>query len=83
MTDREREVEKFLNKKRNRNAWIDLFKVLLRFLTFIAIVICAIHIFIYRIQNPHMTETQIMLFVLSKYWWLCIMAFVSAITGSL
>lgn len=80
MTDREREVEEFLNKKRDRNTWIDLFRVLFKFLTLIGIAVCGIHVFIYRMQNPHMTETQIMLFVLSKYWWLCIMAFASALT---
>ena len=53
----------------------DLFVVI----TLIISLICSIQIFIYRMQNPHLTGTELMLYGLSKYWWCVIMIIISGL----
>ncbi len=55
---------------------IDKLKILYIFLTIIIAFVCGIYMFVYRMNNPLMTETQLMLYALRKFWWLLIMALV-------
>lgn len=55
---------------------INKFKILFVFLTIIITFVCGFYMFVYRINHPLMTETELMLYTLRKFWWLLIMALV-------
>ena len=55
---------------------INKFKIIYVFLTIIITFVCGIYMFVYRMNNPLMTETQLMLYTLRKFWWLLIMILV-------
>ncbi len=48
-------------------------------ITMVISLICIILIFIYGIQNPYLTGTELMLYGLSKYWWCVIMVIISGL----
>lgn len=55
---------------------INKLKILYVFLTIIITFVCGLYMFLYRVNNPLMTETQLMLYTLRKFWWLIIMVLV-------
>ena len=57
MEDRKKEVEEYLQKKKQREKLIDSIKIIISLLGIIVCIITGILVFIYRLQNPHLTET--------------------------
>lgn len=55
--------------KKSKNDLIEILKIVLSFAGIFIFVICAIFVGIYRFKNPQLTETEIMIYSLKKYWW--------------
>ena len=66
---REEDVEEYLRKKKNKEDLTNIFKIGIALAGIIICLICGILTFIYRLQNPHLTETELMIYAVSKYWW--------------
>lgn len=77
--DRKREVEMYLKKKKQRNILISNLKGLFVILTVLMNLIFCMHMFVYRMQNPSLTGTELMIYAIIKFWWLGIMAFISGL----
>ena len=69
MEDRKKEVEEYLQKKKQCEKLIDSIKIILSLLGIIVCIITGILVFIYRLRNPHLTETELLIYSISKYWW--------------
>lgn len=57
MGNREKEIEDYLQKKKQREKLIDSIKIIISLLGIIVCIITGILVFIYRLRNPHLTET--------------------------
>ena len=77
MTQREREVEEYLNKKKEKEGLFSALKFCFALIGAIVWVICAILVFVYRFQNPQLTETEIVMYSFSKFWWAYLCGIVS------
>lgn len=69
MDKREKEVEEYLEKKKNKEDLITSLKTLIALAGIITAIITGILCFIYSLQNPQLTRTQIMIYSMKKYWW--------------
>lgn len=69
MENREKEIEDYLQKKKQREILIDSIKIILSLLGIIVFLITGILLFIHRLRNPHLTETELLIYSISKYWW--------------
>lgn len=82
MTDRKKEVEKYLEKKKSREYLIDTVARLFGFASYIICIVCCVLILFYQIANPHLTQTEITLYALSKYWWIIPLCIILALINS-
>ena len=90
MEDREKEADEYLNRKRRKEYIVDLIKeniidfikVLFMFISLISGIVCCVLIFIYRINNPNLTETEIILYSFSHYWWFYLLFIISILINS-
>ena len=58
----------------------DLFKIgktLFVIVSILTTIVVAIAVFIYRFKNPQLTETEIMIYSITKYWWSYLMLAIS------
>lgn len=67
--ERESNVEKYLRKKRSKDSLFTLIKLGFSLLGIIVCLIVSLIVFIYKLKNPSLTETEIFIYSLSKYWW--------------
>ena len=82
MEDREKEVEEYLNRKRRKENIVGSIKILFMFISWIVGIVCCILLLIYRIKNPHLTETELMLYSLSHYWWVYLLVIISTLINN-
>lgn len=82
MIDRENEIENYLLKRKKKENFTNALKGLFQIISYIIGIICCFFIFIYKIKNPHLTETEIMLYSFSKYWRVVLLVIVSAFINS-
>ena len=68
-----KEVEEYLQKKKDKEKYIQMLKNLFYIVTCVLTLICASCLIIYRLKNPHLTQTELGIYTLTKYWWLYIM----------
>lgn len=80
--EQEKQVENYLRKRSDRDSFIEALKNLLQIISYIIGVICCVLIFIYKIKNPHLTETEIMLYSFSKYWWVALFVIISTLINN-
>lgn len=74
---REKEVNEYLQKKKNKQELTEIAKMLFVLASIGITFIVAILIFIYRIKNPHLTETELFIYSVTKYWWAWLMLIIS------
>lgn len=74
---REKEVNEYLQNKKNKQDLIEISKMLFVLVSIAITFVVAILIFIYRIKNPHLTETELFLYSVTKYWWAWLMLITS------
>ena len=79
MEDRQKEVEEYLQKKKDKANVMDGIMALFFIASFIAGIIVSIAIIIYKFKNPHLTETELFIYTVRNYWWLFIALFVDAV----
>lgn len=82
MTDSEKEVKKYIKKKKDRDDIIETLKSLFQIVGYIVGIICCVLVFIHKIRNPHLTETEIMLYSFSKYWWVVVFVIISTLINN-
>lgn len=64
------------DNKKNKKKIKDLLMIacyLLFMLSVVLVLGISVYMFIYRIQNPTLTETQITIYSIKKFWWLYVM----------
>lgn len=69
MDKREKDVEEYLEKRKNKEELISLLKILIALAGIIVLIVTGILVFIYSLKNPQLTRTEIMIYSISKYWW--------------
>lgn len=80
--EQEKQVENYLKKKRDKEIFIDALKNFFQIISYFIGVICCVLIFIHKIRNPHLTETEVMLYSFSKYWWVALLVIISTLINN-
>ena len=65
-------------KKKMKQDLFEIGKTLFVIVSILITSVAAISIFIYRFKNPQLTETEIMIYSTTKYWWSYLMLTISA-----
>lgn len=74
---REEEINKYLKKKEDRQELFTIIKLCFCIFSMLIGFVVSILCIIYRFQNPHLTETERLLYCISEYWWAYLMMIVS------
>ena len=55
-----------MSKRKKYKDWV---YIVVWFVAIVALAISAIAVTVYRFKNPELTETQLVMYYMKKYWW--------------